>query len=421
MLDVVAAMREPNESSSARHDAEAQPSERIREPRARRKRRRNVLLLLLGLLVVAVCAGMLWRHFSSYETTDDAQVDAHLYPVSARVHGYVIRVNADDNEYVQQGTLLVEVDPRDYEVAVDQARADLANAEATAQSLHIDIPITATNTSSQLQSTAADVEKGEAGIVAAQKQLAAAEAQLQQDQANDVKAQHDLARYQMLVEKEEVSRQVYDSALAAARASAAAVNAGAANVESARQSVEQARSVLTSAQAGHRAAETAPHQVAATRARAVSAEALVKQKRAALEQAELNLAYTKITAPVAGLVRKTVVVGMNVQPGQQLLTMVPLQDVWVTANFKETQLQNIHPGQSVVFYSDSNGRSYNGHVDSIAGATGPLFSLLPPENATGNYVKIVQRIPVKIVLEPGQNSDLQLRPGVNVVPKVYLR
>jgi membrane fusion protein, multidrug efflux system len=254
MLDVVAAMREPNESSSARHDAEAQPSERIQEPRARRKRRRNVLLLLLGLLVVGVCGGMLWRHFSSYETTDDAQVDAHLYPVSARVHGYVIRVNVDDNEYVQQGTLLVEIDPRDYEVAVDQARADLANAEATAQSLHIDVPITATNTSSQLQSTAADVEKGEAGIVAAQKQLAAAEAQLQQDQANDVKAQHDLARYQMLVEKEEVSRQVYDSALAAARASAAAVNAGAANVESARQSVEQARSVLTSAQAGHRAA-----------------------------------------------------------------------------------------------------------------------------------------------------------------------
>jgi len=380
-----------------------------------------MLLFLVGLLVLGVCGAILWRHFSSYETTDDAQVDAHLYPVSARVGGYVIRVNAEDNEYVQQGTVLVEIDPRDYQVAVDQARADLANAEANAQSLHINIPITATSTSSQLQSTAADIEKAEAGVTAAEKQLAAAKAGLERDKANDVKAQHDLRRYQMLVEKEEVARQVYDTALAAAKASAAAVKATEANVEAARQAVEQARSGLTSAQASHRTAETAPSQVAATRARAVSAEGTAQQKRAALEQAELNLGYTKIIAPVTGQVRKTVVVGMNVQPGQQLLTLVPLEDVWVTANFKEGQLRNIRPGQSVVFYSDSNGRSYKGHIDSIAGATGPLFSLLPPENATGNYVKIVQRVPVKIVLEPGQNSDLQLRPGVNVVPKVYLR
>jgi membrane fusion protein, multidrug efflux system len=414
-------MREPEESSSARHGAEAHPSESIEEPRPPRKRRRKILLLLLGLLVVGVCGGILWRYYARYESTDDAQVDAHLYPVSARVRGYVIRVNADDNEYVQEGTILVEIDPRDYHVAVDQARADLATAEATAQSLRIDVPITTTNTSSQLESTAADVEKAAAGVIAAEKQLAAAKARLEQDQANDVKAQQDLLRYKMLVEKEEVARQVYDNALAAARASAAAVTASAANVDAAKQSVDQARNVVTSAQAGHRAAQTAPEQVAATRARAVSAEATVKQKRAALEQAELNLRYTKIVAPVTGQVRKTVVVGMNVQPGQQLLTMVPLEDVWVTANFKEAQLRNIRPGQPVVFYSDSNGRSYKGHIDSIAGATGPLFSLFPPENATGNYVKIVQRVPVKIVLEPGQNSDLQLRPGVNVVPKVYLR
>jgi membrane fusion protein (multidrug efflux system) len=380
-----------------------------------------MLLLVLGLLVLGVCGVILWRHFSSYETTDDAQVDAHLYPVSARVGGYVIRVNAEDNEYVQQGTVLVEIDPRDYQVAVDQARADLANAEANAQSLHINVPITATTTSSQLQSTAADIQKAEAGVTAAEKQLAAAKADLERDKANDVKAQHDLRRYGMLVEKEEVARQVYDTALAAAKASAAGVKASEANVDAAKQSVEQARSGVASAQASHRTAETAPSQVAATRARAASAQGTAEQKRAAVEQAELNLQYTKIIAPVTGQVRKTVVVGMNVQPGQQLLTVVPLQDVWVTANFKETQLRNIRSGQPVVFYSDSNGRSYRGHVDSIAGATGPLFSLLPPENATGNYVKIVQRVPVKIVLEPGENSDLQLRPGVNVVPKVYLR
>jgi len=383
--------------------------------------RRKLLLLLVAVIVVGACGVVLWRHFSKYESTDDAQVDAHLYPVSARVGGHIICVNVDDNQYVEKGTVLVEIDPKDYEVAVDQARADLATAEATAQSLHIDVPITATNTSSQLESTAAGVDSGAAGVIAAEKQLAATKAQLEQNEANNVKAQLDLQRYRMLVSKDEVARQEYDNAVAAAKASAAAVEGAKANVEAARQSIEQARSALTSAEATHRAAQTAPRQVAATRARALSAAATVKQKRAVLAQAELNLGYTKIIAPVSGLVNKTVVVGMNVQPGQQLLTVVPLQDVWVTANFKETQLRNIRPGQRVVFYVDSNGRTYNGQVDSIAGATGPSFSLFPPENATGNYVKIVQRVPVKIVIAPGENTDLQLRPGVNVVPKVYLR
>ncbi len=389
--------------------------------RPTRHRRRNMLFLLSGIVVALALAIFLWRYFSSYETTDDAQVDAHLHPVSARIRGHVIRVNVGDNEYVQKGAVLVEIDPKDYEVAVDQARADLENAIATAESMHIDVPITATTTSSQVQSTAADVDKSRAGVIAAEKQLAAANAQLDQVQANDVKTQHDAVRYKMLVDKEEVSRQTYDTALAAARASTAAVEAARANVEAAQKSVDQARNVLESAQASHRAAQTAPEQVAATRKRALSAQATVKQKQAALEQAELNLGYTKITAPVAGQVTKTVVVGMNVQPGQQLLTVVPLEEVWVTANFKETQLTHVRPGLPVEFYVDSNRRTYKAHVDSIAGATGPLFSLFPPENATGNYVKIVQRVPVKILIDPGQNSDLQLRPGVNVVPKVYLR
>lgn len=379
------------------------------------------MLLLGGILVVSVVGLFLWRHFSSYESTDDAQVDAHLHPVSARISGYVIRVNVGDNEYVQQGTVLVEIDPKDYEVAVEQARADLANAVATAQSLHIDVPITSTNTSSQLQSTAADIENTKAGITAAEKQFAAANAQLEEAQANDVKAQNDLVRYKMLLDKDEVARQIYDTALAAARSNAATVTAARANAAAAQQAVEQARSRLVSAQASHRAAQTAPSQVAATQARALSALAVVEQKRAALEQAELNLGYTKIVAPVNGQVTKRVVVGMNVAPGQQLLTVVPLEEVWITANFKETQLRSVWPGQRVEFFVDSNNRSYKGRVDSIAGATGPLFSLFPPENATGNYVKIVQRVPVKIAIDPGQNNDLQLRPGVNVVPKVYIR
>jgi len=397
--------------------------ESVEEPRLRPRRWswRNRFFLLFGTLALLVCALFLWRYFSSYESTDDAQVDAHLHPVSARVRGHVTRVNVDDNEYVNKGTVLVEIDPKDYQVAFDQAKADLATAEATAESVHMDVPITATTTSSQLDAAAADVDKSRAAVVAAEKQLAAAKAQLEQAQANDVKAQHDLIRYKMLVDEEEVSRQTYDTALAAAKASTATVAAATANVEAVRESIEQASSVLASSQANYRSAQTAPKQVAATRARALSAQATVEQKRAALEQAKLNLHYTRITAPVSGQVNKTVVLGMNVQPGQQLLTIVPLDDVWITANFKETQLRRIQPGQRVAVYVDSTGRTYQGHVDSIAGATGPLFSLFPPENATGNYVKIVQRVPTKIVIEPGQNHDRQLRPGVNVAPKVFLR
>jgi membrane fusion protein, multidrug efflux system len=214
---------------------------------------------------------------------------------------------------------------------------------------------------------------------------------------------------------------VYDQALAAAKSSTANVAAAHANEAAAQQAVDQAQSRLASSQASHQYAETGPQQVSSTRARAHAAIADVEQKRALLQQAELNLQYTKIYAPVTGEVNKTVVEGLNVQPGQQLLTVVPLDEVWVTANFKETQLRHMKVGQKAKIKVDSNGRTYNGHVDSIAGATGPLFSLLPPENATGNYVKIVQRIPVKIVLEQGENKDLQLRPGMNVDPSVFLQ
>jgi membrane fusion protein (multidrug efflux system) len=236
-----------------------------------------------------------------------------------------------------------------------------------------------------------------------------------------VRAQDDLHRYKLLVDKREVAEQVYDQALATARASTAAVAGARANESAAEQFVQQARSRLVQAVANHTSAETGPQQVSSTRARVRAAIADVEQRRALLEQAVLNLQYTKVIAPVTGEVNKTVVVGLNVQPGQQLLTVVPLDQVWVTANFKETQLKYMRVGQKAKIHVDSNGRVLSGQVDSIAGATGPLFSLLPPENATGNYVKIVQRVPVKIVLEPNENSDHQLRPGMNVVPDVYLQ
>ncbi len=410
-----AAKESPIEESPSMDTAYTPPP-----PPRRSKRRRNILILVVA-LVVLVGGVFLWRYLSSYESTDDAQADVHLYPVSARISGYVVKVNVDDNQWVQKGTVLVEIDPKDYEVAVAQAQANLANAEATAQSLNITVPITSVSTSSQLKFSASDIGNATAGVVAAEKQLTAAHAQLEQAEANDVRAQDDLHRYKLLVDKREVAEQVYDTALAAAKSSTAAVAAARANESAAQQFVQQAKSRLVQADANYQSAETGPQQVSSTRARVRAAIADVEQKRALLEQAQLNLQYTKVVAPVTGEVNKTVVVGLNVQPGQQLLTVVPLDEVWVTANFKETQLKYMRLGQRAKIHIDSNGRTLRGHVDSIAGATGPLFSLLPPENATGNYVKIVQRIPVKIVLEPGENHDRQLRPGMNVVPDVYLQ
>jgi membrane fusion protein (multidrug efflux system) len=389
-------------------------------PAARRKRRRNVVILILAVLVV-VAGFFLWRYLSSYESTDDAQADVHLYPVSARVSGYVVKVNVGDNQWVQKGDVLVEIDPTDYQVALAQAQASLANAEATARSLNITVPITSVNTSSQLLFTASGIQDASAAVSAAQKQLSAAHAQVEAAQANDVKAQDDLRRYKELVDRREVSQQIYDQALAAAKSSTATVSAAQANESAAEQGVTQAQSRLAQATANHESAQTGPQQVSSTRARVQAAIADVQQKQAQVQQAELNLRYTKIIAPVAGEVNKTVVVGLNVDQGQQLLTIVPLDEVWVTANFKETQLKHMQVGQKADIQVDSNGATLHGHVDSIAGATGPLFSLLPPENATGNYVKIVQRVPVKIVLEPGENHDRRLRPGMNVVPDVYLR
>ncbi|HET6144932.1 MAG TPA: HlyD family secretion protein [Candidatus Acidoferrales bacterium] len=383
--------------------------------------RRNIIIGVVVLAVLVVGGIFLWRYLGSYESTDDAQVDAHLYPVSARVAGYVTKVNVADNQIVEKGTVLVEIDPKDYEVAVAEAQANLANAEATAQSLNITVPITTVNTTSQLSVATSGVEDANTGIATAETQVSAARAQLEAAQATDAKAQSDVARYKMLAEKQEVSQQQYDQAIATAKASAATVAAARDNVAAAQQAVQQAQSRLKQTQANRQSAQSGLQEVSSSKARARAAIANVQQKRAAVEQAQLNLQYARIVAPVSGEVNKTVVEGMNVQPGQQLLTIVPLEEVWITANFKETQLRKMKVGQRAEIHADSSGRTFRGHVDSISGATGPLFSLLPPENATGNYVKIVQRIPVKIILEPGENQDHQLRPGMNVVPDVYLQ
>ncbi|MGD0957648.1 MAG: HlyD family secretion protein [Candidatus Acidiferrales bacterium] len=411
----------PAETSSATETHSASPPPEYHRPGFFQANPRARLLLVIVAIVLVVGAIFAWRYFSSYESTDDAQVDGHLMPLSARISGYISKVNVDDNQYVQAGAVLVEIDPRDYQTALDQARAALADSQAAARSLNIDVPVTSVSTTSQISSSEADVANAQAGIAAARQQYDAAQAQLLQAQANSQKAQNDLVRYKQLVDKQEISQQLYDQAVAAAASGTASVDAARANASAAEQQVTQAVARLAQAQAAWRSSQTGPQQVASTRARALSAEAAVQEKQAALEQAELNLQYTKIVAPVDGVVMKSVEVGMNVQPGQQLLTIVPLNDVWVTADFKETQLKNMRPGQRAEIELDANGRTYKGHVDSVAGSSGARLSLLPPENATGNYVKVVQRVPVKIVLEPGQNSDHYLRLGMSVEPKVYVK
>jgi membrane fusion protein (multidrug efflux system) len=379
------------------------------------------VVLIIAIIVLLVGGFFAYSYFSSYESTDDAEVDGHLMPISARVSGYVTKVNVDDNQLVQKGSVLAEMDPRDYQVAVEKSQADLADAQATAQSLGFNVPITSVSTSSQVSSSQADIENAEAAISGAQQQFDAAQAQLAQMQANNVKAQQDLVRYKQLVDKQEISQQMYDQAVAQANASSAAVNAARSSGSAAEQQVHQARAKLLQAQANYRASQTGPQQVAQTRAKAQSAQATADQKRAELDQAQLNLAYTKIASPIDGVVMKNAEVGMNIQPGQQLFSVVPLDDVWVTANFKETQLKYMRPGQRAEIKVDSTGRKYRAHVDSFSGSSGARLSLLPPENATGNYVKVVQRIPVKIVLEQGENSDHVLRLGMSVEPKVFVK
>ena len=380
------------------------------------------IALVIGIFVLVVVGFFVYRYMASYEGTDDAQVDGHVNSVSARVSGHVIKLNVEDNQYVQAGTVLVEIDPADYQVAYERAKADFEDAQAAAVAAGVTVPITSVNTSSQVSASEADVNSSRAGILVAKQQFEAAKAQLQEAEANNVKAQNDLGRYKQLVDKQEISQQQYDQAIAASKASAASVEAARATADAAQQQVIQDQGKLVQAQSNWRTANTAPKQMQITRAKATSALAEAQRKKADLDQAQLNLQYTKIVAPVNGIVsNRTVEVGQNVAPGQELMKVINLDDVWITANFKETQLREMKAGQRVSVEVDANGVKYNGKVDSIAGASGARFSLLPPENATGNYVKVVQRIPVKIVLDPGSNKDHRLVPGMSVTPKVWIR
>jgi membrane fusion protein (multidrug efflux system) len=403
----------------------------------RNTRRNGIRILVLGVLLIAIAAGayILWEYFSSYESTDDAQVDGHVNAISARISGHLTEVRVEDARVVKAGDVLVKIDPGDYEVAVAKAAADLDEAEASLQSARTDLPIVSTTTASTLQTARSSRVDANAGVLGAEQQLAAAQARLETTQAqlNEAQANYkrladDAARYKQLVEKDEISRQIYDQAeqsAEAAKATVAAQNAAVSesrhNVSVAEAAIQQAQTKIPQADASIESAMTRPHQVSQSKSRLKSAAAKVAQLQAELEQAKLNLSYTTIVAPVSGIVgKKSAEIGQNVSPGEQLMAVVPIDDVWVTANFKETQLKRMKPGQKVEFTVDAYGRRYAAHVTGIGGATGSVFSLLPPENATGNYVKVVQRIPVRIDLDPNENKDRSLRPGMSVDPKVYL-
>jgi membrane fusion protein (multidrug efflux system) len=421
-----------------------QPEELIRQDEPSRSKARGLLSvrrLIVLLLVIIIAAGGIWywSYSSIRESTDDAQIDGHLHPVSARISGTVLEVLVHDNQYVEQGTPLVKIDPNDYQVAVDRARADLAEMEATLHVRRTEVPITSTTTFSQLSGAEASVGQAEASVAASQKEVDAARARLEVAQAKvreatakEVRSARDLARMEALVAKEEVSRQQYDLSVADRDSYRAEAESAASQVREAEEAVRVAQSRVTQQEAGLRLAQTvvksastAPQQVGVAQAREDSATARVKQMRAALEQAELNLTYTTIRAPASGVIsQRTVEVGQVLTAGQLLLSVVPLDvdNIWVTANFKETQLNNVRPGQAVTISVDTfGGREYKGHVESVAAATGARSSVLPPENATGNFVKVVQRIPVRIFFDSDQDQDHLLRPGMSVVPTILLK
>jgi membrane fusion protein (multidrug efflux system) len=398
----------------------------------------TVKWIVIPVILVAILIGsyMYWSYASVRESTDDAQIDGHIYPVSAMIDGVLTDVLVENNQFVQAGAVLGHIDPRFYQAAVDKARGDLAVAIANEKQYRTGVPITTINTTTELSSAEAAVAEQNAKIATAERQVAAAnerlataQARVREVQATAAKADSDLNRMKPLVAKEEISRQQYDAVVAAAANANAAVDSAQSQVKEAQQGIAVAQAILNQERAHMSevrtrvaAAKSGPQQVAAKQAQAESSAAAVQQKQAALAQAEINLGYAELRAPIAGRVsQRNMEIGQTVSKGQPLVTIVPLNDVWVTANFKESQLKNMHPGQPVDIDVDAYGKTFKGHVESIAAATGARFSLLPPENATGNYVKVVQRVPVRIFFEPNQDPNHTLRPGMSVEPTVLTK
>ncbi len=393
---------------------------------ARTIRRTRVILAAAAAMILAATGTWFLHNAWLHTDTDDAQVDGDIMPLSARINGHVQQVNVIQGQMVHAGDVLVVIDPSDYKIAVEQAQASLADAQATAAGSRWSVPIASASAWSNLDAAQAGVRNAEAVVGADGQQLESAKAELTAAEANAQKTDADLARYAQLVAKQDVSRQQYDQALAAAKANRANVTAAAAVVRADERILDEAQGKLLQAKAVLANAQTAPDQVSLAHAKYDAADAQVERSKALLDQAELNLSYTIIRSPVTGIVgKKNAQIGQNVSVGQELVDVVPLDNVWVTANFKETQLAHMRPGDPVQIKVDAYGRTWKGHVTNLGGGTGSVFSLLPPENATGNYVKVVQRVPVRIDFDRTQGRDFNgqglLKPGLSVDPEVTVR
>lgn len=399
------------------------PSNRLRN--LFRRPRRISRRALLALAAMAVVAGLgWWMYAQQFETTDDAQIDGHLDAISARISGTVIYINpkVENNQYVEAGTLLLDLDPNDYQVALDHAKGELATRAGEADAAGVNVPITQTSAFSRLRLADAARDEAIAAADAEVANLAAAKHKVQEDKAIYARAERDRVRYQALVEKHEISRSDYDARDTEATSAAEALETDRASVNAIEKKIAAAKNLTAQREAQVKEAQTAPQQVIDAQAKSQSKNGELEQARADVRTAELNLGYTKIYAPVNGVIgRKTVELGQRIQPGQMLLAIVPVDDIWVTANFKETQLNHMRPGERVTIRVDTFGRDYEGTVENLPGAAGPVFSLFPPENATGNYVKVVQRFPVRIRFNKGQDSEHMLRPGMSVEPSVQVR
>ena len=380
------------------------------------------IVLLVVVAGAAIGGSMLLRYLDSYEDTDDAQIDGDIYAVTSRIAGTVKAVYVQDNQQVKAGQLLVELDPRDYDVSVEQAKAAVNQSQTEVESARPNVPITSVTTETAVSSEEADITGVEAQIAGAERDYESSVAQIRQAEADNAKAQADLIRYKQLIAKDEISQQQYDQVEAAAKAAAATVDARKATAEAAARNIDATRARLQQAQTRiAEARRNRPQQIALQNAIVRSRQATTIREKTMLDQALLNLSYTKILAPVDGIIgKKNAEPGQEVSPGQQLMADVPITNLWVTANFKETQLKKMRVGQRVTIHVDAYGRDYQGYVESLAGASGARFSLLPPENATGNYVKVVQRLPIRIGIKEGEDRDHLLRPGMSVEPKVWL-
>jgi membrane fusion protein, multidrug efflux system len=405
---------EKKEDDKKSQDKEQKPEE-PKKPHPLRK----ILLIILVLVVVA--AGIAyWLYSRQFEDTDDAQVDGHINAITARVSGTITGVYVEENQFVKAGQVLADLDPRDSQVALAVAQSQLAQAQAQSQAQRPNVPVTETNTRTAIATAAGDVTNAEAAVAAADHNYEAALAKVSESEANSAKAQADVERYRPLAEKDEVPREQFDQVVANAKALTATVAANQATAKAAAREADQARAQLSQAhQRAEEASQNAPQQVEMQKANVAVRQAAIQTARAQLDQARLNLSYLKIQSPVNGIVAKrSAEVGQHVEPGQQVVLITQIDDLWVTANFKETQLRRMSPGQSVRLHVDALKADFDGYVESLPAASGAITSLLPPENATGNFVKVVQRLPVRIRFKPNQNGLDRLRPGMSVEPKV---